>query len=114
MLIPTRTGLPLLQQAFDAEAIPYRLESSSLVYEAPEVDELLTILRAVDDPTDQVAMVAALRSEAFGCGDDDLLAYHQAGGRWDYRRLPPSFPVWRGPGDAGDGGAEVFTNSVGG
>ncbi|HEX3462174.1 MAG TPA: 3'-5' exonuclease, partial [Acidimicrobiales bacterium] len=97
VLIPTRTGLPLLQQAFDAEAIPYRLESSSLVYEAPEVDELLTILRAVDDPTDQVAMVAALRSEAFGCGDDDLLAYHQAGGRWDYRRLPPSFPVGEGP-----------------
>jgi ATP-dependent helicase/nuclease subunit A len=97
VLIPTRTGLPLLQQAFDAEGIPYRLESSSLVYEAPEVDELLTILRAVDDPTDQVAMVAALRSGAFGCGDDDLLAYHQAGGRWDYRRLPSSFPDGEGP-----------------
>jgi YD repeat-containing protein len=97
VLIPTRTGLPLLQQAFDAEAIPYRLESSSLVYEAPEVDELLTILRAVDDPTDQVAMVAALRSGAFGCGDDDLLAYHQAGGRWDYRRLPSSVPDGEGP-----------------
>jgi ATP-dependent exoDNAse (exonuclease V) beta subunit len=90
VLIPTRTGLPLLQQAFDAEGVPYRLESSSLVYEAPEVGELLTILRAVDDPTDQVSTVAALRSEAFGCGDDDLLAYRHAGGQWDYREPPPS------------------------
>jgi ATP-dependent helicase/nuclease subunit A len=97
VLIPTRTGLPQLQRAFDAEGIPYRLESSSLVYEAPEVGELLTILRAVDDPTDQVAMVAALRSPAFGCGDDDLLAYRQAGGQWDYRRLPPAPPPGDGP-----------------
>ena len=97
VLIPSRTGLPLLQRAFDAEGIPYRLESSSLVYEAPEVGELLTILRAVDDPTDQVAMVAALRSPAFGCGDDDLLAYRQAGGQWDYPRQPPAPAAGDGP-----------------
>ena len=101
ILIPTRTGLPMLQQAFDAEGVPYRLESSSLVYEAPEVGDLLTILRAIDDPTDQVSTVTALRSEAFGCGDDDLLEFRQAGGRWDYRRQPPdslgeSGPVVRG------------------
>ncbi|HWE70846.1 MAG TPA: UvrD-helicase domain-containing protein [Acidimicrobiales bacterium] len=97
VLIPTRTGLPQLQRAFDAEGIPYRLESSSLVYEAPEVGELLTILRAVDDPTDQVAMVAALRSPAFGCGDDDLLVYRQAGGQWDYRTQPPAPAAGDGP-----------------
>ena len=97
VLIPTRTGLPRLQQALDAEGVPYRLESSSLVYEAPEVGELLTILRAIDDPTDQVSLVTALRSEAFGCGDDDLLAYRQAGGRWDYRRQPPASMDGSGP-----------------
>ncbi|MGH9097194.1 MAG: UvrD-helicase domain-containing protein, partial [Acidimicrobiales bacterium] len=101
VLIPTRTGLPMLQQALEHEGVPYRLESSSLVYEAPEVGDLLTILRAIDDPTDQVSLVTALRSEAFGCGDDDLLAFRQAGGRWDYRRPPPasmtgSEPVARG------------------
>ncbi|HEY1988533.1 MAG TPA: UvrD-helicase domain-containing protein [Acidimicrobiales bacterium] len=101
VLIPTRTGLPRLQRAFEAEGVPYRLESSSLVYEATEVGDLLTILRAIDDPTDQVSLVTALRSEAFGCGDDDLLAYRQAGGRWDYRRESPasmdgSEPVARG------------------
>ncbi|HVB94575.1 MAG TPA: UvrD-helicase domain-containing protein [Acidimicrobiales bacterium] len=97
ILIPTRTGLPMLRQAFDAEGVPYRLESSSLVYEAPEVGDLLTILRAIDDPTDQVSTVTALRSEPFGCGDDDLVAYRQAGGRWDYRQQPPVSMAETGP-----------------
>ncbi len=97
VLIPTRTGLPRLQQAFDAEGVPYRLESSSLVYDAPEVGDLLTILRAIDDPTDQVSLVTALRSEAFACGDDDLLAFRLAGGGWDYRRQPPASMRGSGP-----------------
>ena len=76
--------------------IPYRLESSSLVYASTEVRDLLAVLRAVDDPTDEVSVVAALRSPGFGCGDDDLLASTEAGGRWDYRgRHPPSCSATR-------------------
>ncbi|HEX4219280.1 MAG TPA: 3'-5' exonuclease, partial [Acidimicrobiales bacterium] len=89
VLIPTRTGLANLQDAFESAGIPYRLESSSLIYDTIEVHELLTVLRAVDDPTDHVSIVAALRSSSFGCGDDDLLTYRQARGSWDYRDTPP-------------------------
>ena len=89
VLIPTRTGLGNLQDAFESARIPYRLESSSLIYDTIEVHELLTVLRAVDDPTDHVSIVAALRSSSFGCGDDDLLTYRQARGSWDYRDTPP-------------------------
>ena len=89
ILLPTRTGLPTLQSALDNAGIAYRLESSSLVYESPEIVELVTVLRAIDDPGDQVAIVAALRSASLGCGDDDLVAYRAAGGRWDYRQVPP-------------------------
>jgi ATP-dependent helicase/nuclease subunit A len=98
VLIPTRTGLGNLQDAFESAGLPYRLESSSLIYDTIEVHELLTVLRAVDDPTDHVSIVAALRSSSFGCGDDDLLEYRQARGSWDYRNvapdeLGPSHPV---------------------
>jgi ATP-dependent helicase/nuclease subunit A len=98
VLIPTRTGLGNLQDAFEAAGLPYRLESSSLIYDTIEVHELLTVLRAVDDPTDHVSIVAALRSSSFGCGDDDLLEYHRARGSWDYRNgapdgVAPSHPV---------------------
>ena len=96
--MPTRTALPPIEQALEEAGIPYRVESRSLVYDTQEVRDLLTILRSLDDPTDEVALVAALRSPAFGCGDDDLLRFSQAGGRWDYRvdppaSLPPDDPV---------------------
>ena len=89
ILVPTRTSLPGLLTALEEASIPYRLESRSLVYETQEVKDLLSILRAIDDPTNEVALVAALRSPGFGCGDDDLMSYVAAGGRWDYRRPPP-------------------------
>jgi ATP-dependent exoDNAse (exonuclease V) beta subunit len=89
VLVPTRTGVPTLQRAFDAADIPYRLEAMSLVYSSAEVRDLLTVLRAVDDSADEVSIVAALRSPSLGCGDDDLLEYKLAGGRWNYRDEPP-------------------------
>jgi ATP-dependent exoDNAse (exonuclease V) beta subunit len=88
VLVPTRRTLSYLQEAFDAREIPYRLEGTSVVYQSPEVRDLVTVLRAVDDPTDEVAVVAALRTPLFGCGDDDLARFAAAtgSGRWDYRR----------------------------
>jgi ATP-dependent exoDNAse (exonuclease V) beta subunit len=86
VLVPTRRVVSALQEAFDEAGVPYRLEGTSVVYRSPEVLDLLTVLRAVDDPTDQVAVVAALRSPLLGCGDDDLARHVLAGGSWDYRR----------------------------
>ena len=89
VLIPTRTSLPALEDALESAGLPYRVESSSLVYASPEVRDLLTVLRAIDDPTDEVAIVAALRSPMFACGDDDLVEHRGADGSWDYRKPPP-------------------------
>ncbi|HVE45686.1 MAG TPA: UvrD-helicase domain-containing protein [Acidimicrobiales bacterium] len=85
VLLPTRTSLPHLETALDEAGVPYRIDSASLVWGTQAVRDLLNALRAIDDPTDEIALVAALRSPLFGCGDDDLLAYHQAGGAWDLR-----------------------------
>ncbi|MEQ8717831.1 MAG: UvrD-helicase domain-containing protein [Acidimicrobiales bacterium] len=98
ILLPARTSLPQLERALVDARIPYRAESSSLVYSTREVRDLIGVLRAIDDPTDELAVVAALRSAAFGCGDDDLWGYHRAGGAWDLRRpvpdtLTPDHPV---------------------
>lgn len=89
VLVPTRTGLNELLPALERYTIPYRLESRSLVYDSPEVRDLLSLLRAIDDPTDQIALIAALKSPAFACADDDLYRWHLAGGAWDYRSDPP-------------------------
>jgi ATP-dependent helicase/nuclease subunit A len=89
LLLPTRTALPDLEDALERADVPVRIESQSLVFSTSEVRDLLSILTALDDPTDEIALVASLRSPAFGCGDDDLVDYHQRGGRWDFRRAAP-------------------------
>ena len=93
VLVPTRTGLPNLERQIAGRGIPYRLESASLVLETQEVRDLLSFLRAADDPSDAVATVAALRSPAFGCSDVDLLRHHERWGRFDYLS-----ERWRGDG----------------
>lgn len=84
ILMPTRTGLPALELALDDAGIPYRIEAPSLVYDTQEVRDLLNCLSAIDDPTDQVSVVAALRSPALACSDADLLRFVEAGGQFDY------------------------------
>jgi ATP-dependent exoDNAse (exonuclease V) beta subunit len=93
LLIPSRTVLPALEAALERAGVPVRVESQSLVYSTAEVRDLLRVLAAVDDPTDEIAVVAALRSSGFGCSDADLVRHADAGGGWDYRRDPPGDPA---------------------
>ena len=102
ILLPARTSLPALERALAERDLAYRAETSSLVYATREVRDLLITARAVIDPTDQLALVAALRSPVLGCGDDDLFTYKQLhGGRWHLQADPPetldrSHPVVEG------------------
>ena len=85
VLVPARTSLPFLEDAFDAAGVPFRAESSSLVYASRAVRDLLMVLRAVDDPTDYLRIVSALRTPLLACGDDDLFRFKvERAGRWSY------------------------------
>ena len=84
ILIPKRTGLPILETALSKAGIPYRVEVSNQIFSAPEIRDLLAVLSAIDDPADELMVATALRSPAFGCGDDDLFAYRLKGGEWNY------------------------------
>ncbi|WP_324651547.1 UvrD-helicase domain-containing protein [Georgenia sp. H159] len=83
VLVPARTSLPALETALDEAGVPYRAESSSLVYQAQEVRDLLAAARAVADPSDLLSCVTALRSPLLGCGDDDLWSWKRAGGSFN-------------------------------
>jgi ATP-dependent exoDNAse (exonuclease V) beta subunit len=102
ILLPARTSLGHLEDAFDAAGIPYRAETSSLVYSTREIRDLLVVLQAADDPTDELALVSALRSPVFGCGDDDLYTFKVVhGGRWDHQApLPDALPADHPVGEA--------------
>ena len=62
-------------------SIPYRAENSSVVYATTEIRHLMLALRAAADPTDELALVAALRTPLYGCSDVELY-------EWRRRRRP--------------------------
>ncbi len=90
ILMPRRTALRALELALDRADVPYRLEGVSLVFDTQEVRDLLNCLRAIDDPADKIALVAALRSPAFACSDEDLIRFHRQQGAFNY--LDPGNP----------------------
>ena len=84
ILLRFRTNLDSLLRALENAGVPFRVEGGSLLFDTQEVQDLLNCLHAIDDPTNQVPVVAALRSLAFACSDEDLLRWAAARGPWDY------------------------------
>jgi len=94
VLLPTRTSLPFLRAALDEAQVHYRITTGTLVYDTQEVVDALAALRAIDDPGDEISLVAALRSPMYACSDVDLVTWHSSGGRWDVRApVPDAIPA---------------------
>lgn len=87
ILVPSRTGIERLEAALQRHGIPYRFEGGRGFFSRQEVRDLVSLLHAIDDPTDAISIVAVLRSLAFGCSDEDLLGWQVEHGRFDYRRV---------------------------
>jgi len=78
VLIRSRTRLGVLEHTLRNAGLPYRVEGGTLIYGSREVYELLRVLRAVDDPTNQLKVVTALRTSIFGIDDRQLMMYRLA------------------------------------
>ena len=102
VLLPARTSLPALELALRERGVPYRAENSSVVYVTAEIRHLMLALRAAADPTDELALVAALRTPLYGCSDVELYEWKRAGGRWS---------IWWEPAD--DTPSELRDHPVG-
>ena len=85
--ILARTTRPFseLVDALRAAGVPYAIETERGFYGAPEVLDLVNLLRALDDPEDRVAVAGLLRSPLVLLEDDALYKLSQRGGL-DYRR----------------------------
>jgi len=62
--------------------IPFEIAGSDAFAGNSEVTEVMNLLKALDDPDDPVATVAALRGLFFGLSDQELLEHRAAGGRF--------------------------------
>ena len=73
MLVRNRTAIELYTEALDAAGVPYHLDSGRGFFQQQEIRDAAAILTALDDPSDEVAVVAALKSAPFAASDVELL-----------------------------------------
>ena len=103
VLIRSRTRLGVLEHTLRQAGVPYRVEGGTLIYGTREVYELLRVLRAVDDPTNQLKVVTALRTSVFGIDDRQLMEFRHGPAGAEPLRFPNEFRVFaKQPGVVGD------------
>ncbi len=113
ILIPSRTSLPYLEDELEKRRIPYRLESTSFVWGNRVIRDLMMCLRAISDPTNELAIVSALRSPIYGCGDDDLFRHKAVNnGKWDYRLASNTQASNTGASNAQTGDTQIVVDPV--
>ena len=80
--------LTLYARTLAGLGLPCTIVGGAGLNESSELALLLACLRAATRPDDPLALVAALRGEAFGISDAGLYAYRKAGGRFSFRAPP--------------------------
>jgi ATP-dependent helicase/nuclease subunit A len=88
LLFRASSGFVYYENAFEEMQIPFVTVAGRGFYDRPEIRDVLNILRALADPTDDLSMAGLLRSPAFGLTDaalyflrkqgDNNLSYWQA------------------------------------
>ncbi|MHC4777029.1 MAG: UvrD-helicase domain-containing protein [Planctomycetota bacterium] len=73
VVYPKRTSYEGVEEIFHRRGIPFVSDVGQAFYAREEVQEVATILAAVERPHDPVLLYSALHSPLFGFGDDDLV-----------------------------------------
>jgi ATP-dependent helicase/nuclease subunit A len=74
VLFRASTRIPAYEAVFKALDLPFVTIAGRGYYDRQEVWDVLNLLRALHNPTDNLSLAAALRSPMFGFSDDLLLA----------------------------------------
>ena len=77
LLFRASTGFSFYENAFEESNIPFVTVAGRGFYDRPEIRDILNILLALADPTDDLAMAGLLRSPAFGLTDSALYLLRQ-------------------------------------
>ena len=72
LLFRSSTAFPVYENALEAASIPFITIAGRGFYDRPEIRDLLNILAAIADPTDDLALVGLLRSPAFAIPDTEI------------------------------------------
>ncbi|MFS0824014.1 UvrD-helicase domain-containing protein [Bacillus sp. 1P02SD] len=80
ILTRQKDGIDVYATKLEEAGIPVSVSGEMEIGTILEFQDLIRLLEALVDPTDQIAFVAALRSIWFGISDEELFQWGQAGG----------------------------------
>ena len=84
VLMRSRSELKDYERALREAGVPYTVASGEGFFETPEIRALRALLEALADPSDNIAMYAALRSPLCGLADEELAeAYDPSQNLWE-------------------------------
>ncbi len=89
VLTRTREHLDVYARAFEALGIPVDVSGSRALPISKGLAVLRPFLAAIQDPDDDVSIVAFLSGPLSGVDDEALYEFHRAGGRFSYLVDPP-------------------------
>jgi ATP-dependent helicase/nuclease subunit A len=81
ILMRRMSHLHVYEQALEAQGVPYYVVAGRGFYQQQEVQDVLALLRVLDDPSDDLSLVAVLRSPFFSVSDEGLYHLRQLGAR---------------------------------
>lgn len=73
ILFPKTTNIDIYEEALASRQIPYLLEAGRLFYGRPEVISMVSALKSIDNPCDEIALVSFLKSPMAGISDEEIL-----------------------------------------
>jgi len=82
ILLRAFSDVAIYARALERRNVPYVLEGGRTFYARSEVNDLSSVLRAVAEPNDAIALLAVLRSPAGGATDAELERHVRAKGIW--------------------------------
>ncbi len=93
LLFARTSGIEHYEDALRAARLPFRQEGGKLFFQRQEIRDVLHALAAIDDPGDELALVAALRSPLFGMSDAELWQHRQRHASFDYLSASTRSPL---------------------
>ena len=79
VLLRNSEVVPAFTRAFDQFDVPYLLNQGKGFFETREVVDLTSLLRAIDNPRDEISLAVVLRSPFAGVSDEALLRLKAVG-----------------------------------
>jgi len=90
MILTRTTGyLATYARALEERGLPFDIVGGARLGEATELQALMDMLEAVYMPDNPIPLLGYLRGPFVGLGDDELYAFHQAGGQFNFKTSLP-------------------------